>query len=296
MTISLAVFLSQVNEQIRASTDELTTAARYEMIKAAVEEYSRDRPEERTEDVAGDGGRYYVLTTELDRWSEGFSIVKEIQYPAPTIASDEQPIYLDEDDWDDNYIAESGGVQTRHLYLPNHSPAATETMRITYTLPYIWVAGSNTTDANQVGHGLSVDDYVYLSGSDYVASEDVRQATHRVTAVAGADDFTIGPLVVDVPQQDFFAVCNLAACICCRAIAVGYASSTDTTINADSTAHTSRSTEFAQRAKELCAAYDSHMGIGQDRESKTTPANAWVHWETGPDWPAGRRYVFRRNG
>lgn len=293
--ISLTVFKAQVDEILQAAVEEISTAARQEMIKAAIERYSRDKPDERTEDLVGDAGKYYPLATSLDHWSDGFSIIKAIQYPAPTIANDEQPVYLETKDWDDNYWAEVAGVQTRYLYLPNHAPAATEAMRILYTLPYTWVASATTTNMNQTAHGLSVDDYIYLSGTDYVASEDIRQATHRVTAVADADNFTMGGLVVNIPQQDFFAVCNLAACICCQSMAVRYSSSTDTTINADSTAHTSRATEFANRAKELCELYMSHLGMGEDREAQTTPASAWVHWDLMPDIGAGRQYAFRRN-
>lgn len=297
MTISLTVFKAQVDEMIQASVDEISTAARYEMIKAAVERYSRDRPQERTEDVAGDAGKYYVLGTSLDYWSDGFSYVQDIQYPAPTLASDEQPVYLENNEWDQEYWAELAGVQTQYLYLPNHAPAATETMRITYTLPYQWVAGSSTTAVNQVGHGLSVDDYIYLVGSTWTKLDDVRTATNQVTVVADADNFTHAPLVIDTPQQDFFALCNLAACICCRSISVRYASSTDTTINADSTAHTTRSSEFASRAKDLCGAYNLHMGLGGEGDGSTVaPAGEWVRWENAPDWPAGRQYVFRRNG
>jgi hypothetical protein len=295
MSISLSVFKSQVDEILQASTEELTAAARYEFIKAAVERYSKDNPDTRTEDVTGDAGRYYVLSTILDYWSEGFSRIDQIQYPAPDVASDEVPIYLEPEDWTEEYWAELAGVQTRYLYLPNHTPAATETMRITYTVPWLWSAGSSTTAVNQVGHGLSVDDYAYLSGSDWVATEDVHKATHQVTAVADDDNCTVAGLVTDVPQQDFFAICNLAACLCCRGIAVRYASSTDSTINADSTAHTTRSQEFSSRAKDLCDMYMSHMGLGVS-EGQTTPMSEFIHWDTTPEWPRGRRYVYHERG
>lgn len=295
MPISLTVFLAQVDEGIRASVEEISVSGRLEMIKAAVERYSRDKPQERTEDVTGDAGKYYALGTVLDFWSDGFSYIQSIQYPAPVLASEEQPVYLENNEWDQSYWAELAGVQTQYLYLPNHAPAATETMRITYTLPYQWVAGTATAAVAQADHGLAVGDYIYLVGSTWTALEDVRLATSQVTAVADSGNFTHAPLVIDTPQQDFFALCNLAACNCCRAVAVRYASSTDTTINADSTAHTTRSSEFASRAKMLCDAYMLHMGMGEKASSQVTPAGEWVNWETTPDTVAGRQYVFRRN-
>jgi hypothetical protein len=114
------------------------------MVKAAIERYSRDKPEEITVSVSGDGGKYYAISTSLVSWSDGFSQVLAIEYPAPTVASDEDPIYLDPDDWDDSYYDGA----TRYLYLPNHSPAATEAMRVRYTAPYVATANAYSTPPN----------------------------------------------------------------------------------------------------------------------------------------------------
>jgi hypothetical protein len=91
-----------------------------------------------TVDVSGDGGNYYGIVAALTSWSEGFSQILAIEYPAPTVASDEAPVYLDPEDWDDDYWDGS----TRYLYLPNHAPAAADAMRIRYTTPYTETAGS----------------------------------------------------------------------------------------------------------------------------------------------------------
>jgi hypothetical protein len=101
------------------------------MVKMAIERYSHDAPEEITEDESGDGGKYYAITG-LSSWQEGFSQVKAIQYPAQAVSADENPTYLEPEDWDDNY--RDGSV--RYLFFPNHTPAATETFRVTYTATY----------------------------------------------------------------------------------------------------------------------------------------------------------------
>jgi hypothetical protein len=132
----LSDFLNQLDALVSANNDELSQARREDVVRAALERYSHDRPDTQTDDVTGDGGRYYAITTELASWIEEFSRIRSIEYPAAVIASDELPQYLEDEDWQDDYWADVSGTQTRHLLLPNHSPAATETMRITYTVPW----------------------------------------------------------------------------------------------------------------------------------------------------------------
>jgi hypothetical protein len=142
MTIAQATFQNVVDALLSADNDEFSEVRRSEMIKAAVERYSHDRPDEITEDETGDGGNYYA-TSGLASWSEGFSRVLSIQYPAPTVASDEAPVYLEPEDWDDDYW--DGSI--RYIYLPNHAPANTEAMRVRYTAPYAWTSGATDVPA-----------------------------------------------------------------------------------------------------------------------------------------------------
>ena len=135
-------FRTQVDYMIAADEDEMVEPARDKLIKAAVAQYSRDRPDEYVEDVTGDAGKYYDLASELSYWDEGFSRILAIEYPAATIASDETPQYLDPEDWDDDYWYDGD----RYLWLPNHAPAATEAMRIRYTRPYAWSGDPLATD------------------------------------------------------------------------------------------------------------------------------------------------------
>lgn len=291
MALLLSVYDTMVNDLISGDTDILSQLRRYRMITAAVERYSRDRPDTSIEDVTGDGGKYYVLSTALDNWTEGFSRVVGIEYPAAAVASDETPTYLEPEDWDDAFWAEITGTQTRHLYLPNHAPAATETMRITYTVPWLWVAAGTGTAVASTGHGFSVNDYVYLDGSTYYAAGDRRIATHQVTAVADVDNFTVKFLGASIPQEDFFAVCNLAAGLCCQAIAAKFAQSKDSTTNIDSAAHASKSTDYAARAQEFIKLYETHLGLNEDTPVKA--AGAFVDMDTVPDGPWSREFIFR---
>lgn len=131
MATALPTFLTQVDYILSADDNELAYDARTELTEAAIQRYSHDKPDVITVDVSGDGGNYYAISS-LTSWSDDFSQILRIEYPAATVASDEAPVYLEPDDYDFDYWDGS----TRYIYLPNHAPAATEAMRIRYTAPY----------------------------------------------------------------------------------------------------------------------------------------------------------------
>jgi hypothetical protein len=291
MAISLTVFRAQVDGLLSADNDELSQLRRERQIKAALERYSRDRPDEVTEDITGDAGKYYGIVASLTSWVEGFSRVVAIEYPAPTVASDEAPTYLEPEDWDDDYWDGT----TRYLWLPNHAPSAAEALRVRYTAPYAWTASTTiTTAVADVGHGFSVDDWLYKEELSWVEATDARIATHQVSAVADVDNYTRALLEADPPVQDFFAICNLAGGLCAQAIADKYSRTSDSTIAVDSVDHLSRADQWSRRARELMALYADHMGIGGDGDAGTTApaAGDFVDWDTAPGWPTGRDYLF----
>lgn len=241
MATSLTTFLAQVDILITADNDIIASASRQAIVKAAVERYSNDRPREIVDEVTGDGGKYYGLSSSLSSWSDGFSRVIQIEYPAATVASDEAPSYLEPSDWNDDFWADASGTSTRYLYLPNHAPASTETMRIRYTAPYAWDDDSET----------------------------------------------------ETPGADFYAICNLAAGLVCQAIAAKFSQIGDSTISADATAHTTKATEYSNRAKEFIALYSEHMGLlSETGGARDTPSGEFVDLDTRPLWRSGRRYLF----
>jgi len=72
------------------------------------------------------------------------------------------------------------------------------------------------------------------------------------TIAAAAADTTIY-------DSDFGAVCDLAACICCRSIATKYGFFTDSTIGADAVEYRSKSDVWAARAKNFWDQYMATM-------------------------------------
>jgi hypothetical protein len=87
-------------------------------IIAALKKYSSARPRESVAEIDGNGTTDYALTTLTD-FSEGFSGVKQVEYPVDTV--------LDDDDW--SLIRKTDG---RYLRLAS-SPAATEKIRVLHT-------------------------------------------------------------------------------------------------------------------------------------------------------------------
>lgn len=295
MSILITTILTQVDLLITADNDEYSQLSRQERIRDALDMYSHDLPDEYGEDVTGNDTGYYKISDSLTYWREGFSDIMSIEYPAATIASNEQPQYLGTGDWRDDYLINGD----YYLYLSNHSPATTEEMRITYTSPYLWTQSTATTAVSQTAHGFSVDDYVYLDGSTWTAATE-RDCTHIVSAVADADNFTAAALQVDIPTQHFFPFCNLVACVCCKAIASKYSRTNETTIIADSVNHTTRATEFRTQADKFCAMYRSGVGLppvdSVTGASTTIPASSYADIDATPAWKRGRRFVFHNHG
>jgi hypothetical protein len=294
MAFELAEFLIQTkNAAPHIIDEEMADIDLNQQIKQAVSAYSQDKPDTVSSDFSGDGGKYYNLLSSLTSYEDGFSRIRTVSYIAATIADDELPNYLEPEDWDEDFYA--GGI--RYLFFPNHSPAATETVRVTYSTVYSWSAGTTTTAVNQTAHGFSVNDYVYQNSSWVSAGTgDTANllATHQVTAVADVDNFTATALAVTVPEIDFFAICNKAACLICRSIAERYARTSDSTITADSVNHTTRSELFSNRADEFCNLYNAHMGIQMDSDGNKIEAGhaEFITFDDPVFFPDSRRLLF----
>lgn len=296
MAFSLTVLLAQVDDILSADNNELSQLARYRHIKAALSQYSEHAPDEITDDLAGDGGKYYAMAG-LSTFLEDFSRVLQVEYPAYAISSDNQPQLLDSDDWNADY---RDGSNARYLYFPNHTPSATETIRIKHTASHSWEASSQSSSVASTGHGFSVNDYIYQKSGTWKSTES-EIATHRVTAVADVDNFTVAILQTDIPPSNFYAFCQLCASLCCESIAVKYSRTSDSTINLDGVDHPSRAQNFRMRAKELFSMYAQHMGIAFGKDGRlisesSHAGTAFVKWDTSPEYPRGRRYLYHGRG
>lgn len=94
-------------------------------IEMAMKVHSRHRPHEIVDDIDGNGGFDYALAN-LDEWSEGFSTVKEVEYPVDD--TDETPDILQEEEY--SIYKKPSGTFLRFL---DDTPDTDEDIRITYT-------------------------------------------------------------------------------------------------------------------------------------------------------------------
>lgn len=86
-----------------------------------------------------------------------------------------------------------------------------------------------------------------------------------------------------VPVADTEAVANLAASLCLRQLAAGYGNSNDSTIQADSVNHQSKTDEYRRLAESFEKLYAGHLGIGSDAPvvasmktaAPATPSRRW---------------------
>ena len=111
--------------------------------------------------------------------------------------------------------------------------------------------------------------YLYLPNDTPSATEKMRITYIAPYLFAGATPAT------DTPEQDFDAICSLAAGLCCEALAAKYGQSMDPTLAADVVNYAEKTDFYARRAKELIALYEEHMGI----EEGTAPASAISDWD-----------------
>lgn len=103
----------------------LSEADKILAINLAMKAHSKRRPRVIVEDETGDGGFDYAITG-LEHWSDGFSVVKSVEYPVDD--DDETPELLQDDEWM-IYEKPSGKV----LRFKEDSPTASESFRVVYT-------------------------------------------------------------------------------------------------------------------------------------------------------------------
>ena len=267
---------------------ELTTLQIQQTIKRAAVRFSQDHPKTRAELISGNGTKYYDLVSLLTNFDEDFSNVERVEYPAYAVSENYEPTYLENNEWVDDYELYDAGTETRYLLLDGYNPSASDSIRIFYTMLREWSASSVTEAVAQVAHGFSLNDTVYLDAIGVWVAGDVETlATHIVTAVADADNFTVAVLQYDVNTNQFYALATLSASFACYAISEFYSRTSQPTISADSVDHNPRAIEFAKRGRELMAQYETMLG---ETPGVELPAGAFINFKTYPSG-TGRRWL-----
>jgi len=94
-------------------------------IGMAIKEHSRHKPREVVEDFDGDGGFDYAISG-FASWSDGFSVIKQVEYPVDD--DDETPDILQDDEW--MIYEKPAGKLLRFL---EDKPTPDEDFRVTHT-------------------------------------------------------------------------------------------------------------------------------------------------------------------
>jgi len=71
-------------------------------------------------------------------WRDESGAIVSVEYPAASISANEQPQMLEDEDY--RLFRAADGIW---IYFPNHAPAATEKVRLTYSRPYSWLEAAD---------------------------------------------------------------------------------------------------------------------------------------------------------
>jgi len=89
-------------------------------------------------------------------------------------------------------------------------------------------------------------------------------------------------------ENDFDAVCNLAASYCCGALSRKYAQTSEPTLGADVVNYSAKSSTYAARAKELFQSYLDQLGL-----SEVDASGGIKEFDTGFIW--GEEYLTHKS-
>lgn len=159
-----------------------------------------------------------------------------------------------------------------------------------YTPPSGWVDDWSAIKAIEYPVGNVPE--TYLESGDYKiyqspTAKKIRLMTIKPTAsetfratITGLHSVTSGAGTIN--DGDFRAVCHLAGSYACRMLSARYAQLSEPTLQADSVAHSSKSQEYAARARELYKIYAQH--IGADPEVPPAGASVTQDWDKDFGW------------
>lgn len=158
----------------------LTDGEITEAVNGALRRYNKDRPRVLIEDVTGDGGNYYLVSSVLTDWVRGFSAILQIDYDVgDRITNDETPVFLEDEDW----MIYHSATDTEYLYFPNYAPDSGTKLRVWYTTPH------DHSDTADTVYAEDVDPFRWLVASiccDILATKRAQTSDSTIGADAVA--------------------------------------------------------------------------------------------------------------
>lgn len=135
-------------------------------ISLAMKEHSRYRPQVKVEDEDGDGGFDYAVT-DLEFWSDGFSVIKTVEYPVDD--DDETPDVLKDNEWR-MYETPAGNF----LRFLENVPTSDEDFRVTYTALHTCTDSACTIKDfdEEAVQSLAAGHFCHLLSTYYAQTQD----------------------------------------------------------------------------------------------------------------------------
>lgn len=147
--------------------------------------HARHRPRVVVEDESGTGAFDYLISA-LAKWSEGFSAIRQIEYPVDD--TDEAADLLEDGDWE--IYEKPAGKVIRFLEV---KPATGESFRVTYTAPHDFsLTGSACTVAafdDEAVQALAAANFCKMLAVYYSQNQDSTIAADSVDHKSKAQEF-----------------------------------------------------------------------------------------------------------
>jgi hypothetical protein len=176
-------FLTAIGQLVQGEIP-LDEADKILAIDMAARTYSKHRPRVVVEDETGAGTFDYAITA-LAAWSDGFSVIKQIEFPVDD--TDETADVLDDDEW--QVYSKPAGDYIRFL---EDTPAATESFRVTYTAPHSITDAASTVKAadNEAVQALAAAIFCEMLATYFAQNQDSTISADSVDHKSKAAEYT----------------------------------------------------------------------------------------------------------
>ena len=143
----LEEYIENVRGMVREANNPIYDSGvdQYEdYIRRALRRYSIDKPLVKSASITGTSSEYFIVnTSNLPDFVEFWSSIERMEVKAPTIASNEDPNYIERDQWE--FYRNATAL---YVHFIGFTPTASETISVTYTVPHtINNLDSETTDS-----------------------------------------------------------------------------------------------------------------------------------------------------
>lgn len=136
MTVSYKDALEQARVFLREEKNRLTPTDWLLVAEQSRQHFSRDKPIQLIDDIAGDGTATYTLTATVTDWVNSVSTIESVEFPAGS----QKPVYLPRNEFI-LYRPDNTNEELRFLYV---TPTASETIRLKYTAPHSFDESDST--------------------------------------------------------------------------------------------------------------------------------------------------------